>query len=334
MPDSPPGGHDLVVMGASMDGLSVLSTIMAGLPADFAAAVCVVQHTSPNSPGYVAEILGAAGPLPAVTPDEGEPITPGRLYVAPPDRHLLVRDGRLHLGRGPRENRTRPAIDPLFRTAAVAYRSRTIGVVLTGLLDDGAAGLAAIKQCGGLAIVQDPADAPFPDMPEAALDAVRADHVVPAREMGPLLARLVHQPAPDPPPIPDDLLMEARLTHRVQDGQDATRDAQQLGDPIMDMCPECGGQLRQLPGEHLQRFRCYLGHTYTAQTLLADQANNVERALWAALRQLEERLRMLVRMARQERDRDRYRTAADFDARAEEVEEHIKTLRDLLQHAH
>lgn len=241
-------GHDLIVMGASMDGIAAFIAIVASLPADLPAAVCIVQHASPDSPGYLAAILDGVGPLPATLAEDGEPLECGRLYVAPPDRHLLVQGHRLHLGRGPRENRTRPAIDPLFRTAAVAYRSRVIGVVLTGLLDDGAAGLHAVKRCGGLAVVQSPEDASFPSMPRAALDTVAADHVVPLAEMGALLGRLAGTPAPSPPPIPDDLLLEVRLTERVMDLRDASEGAQHLGEPVLDMCPECGGPLRQLPG--------------------------------------------------------------------------------------
>ena len=192
MPES--DRHDVVAIGASAGGLDCLTSIAAQLSPDLQAAVFVVLHLSPGAPSALPEILSRSGPLPAEHPRDGEAIQPGRIYVAPPDHHLVLEPGRVLLGRGPRENRVRPAVDVLFRSAAASYGPRVIGVVASGYLDDGAAGLLAIKRHGGVAVVQDPADAQCPAMPQAALDAVDVDHVVPLRELGHLINRLVRAP--------------------------------------------------------------------------------------------------------------------------------------------
>ena len=180
-------GHDIVVIGGSAGGVEALRRICEGLPADFPAAVFVVIHISPNSRSIMPDLLSRAGRLPARHPTDEEPIHRGTIYVAPPDMHMLLRPGYVMLRRGPQENRTRPAIDPLFRSAAVAYGSRVIGVVLSGLLDDGCAGLLAIKSCGGISVVQEPNDAMWPEMPRNALAHDRVDHCVPAAELPALL---------------------------------------------------------------------------------------------------------------------------------------------------
>src|SRR4051812_33241997 len=187
--------HDIIVIGASAGGVETLKQLVAGLPAELPAAVFVVLHVTPNGPGYLPRILEKAGPLPVCSPKDGDGIANGRIYVAPPDHHMLVEPGRLRVVRGPKENRHRPAVDPLFRSAAWAYGPRVIGVVLSGTLDDGAAGLWAIKSCGGVAVVQDPEDALFGEMPASALACVDADHVAPLEEIPLLLAELVRSPA-------------------------------------------------------------------------------------------------------------------------------------------
>src|SRR3954470_2925577 len=182
--------HDIIVIGASAGGVETLKALVRGLPAELPAAVFVVLHVAPGGPGYLPQILAKAGPLPASFPEDGEAIANGRIYVAPPDHHLLLEPGRVRVVRGPKENRHRPAADPLFRSAAWAYGPRVIGVVLSGTLDDGAAGLWAIKSCGGVAIVQDPEDALFDEMPASALASVDADHVAPLEELPLILAEL------------------------------------------------------------------------------------------------------------------------------------------------
>jgi two-component system chemotaxis response regulator CheB len=189
--------HDrLVVIGTSAGGIEALRAIAAALPADFPAAIAIVMHLSPQSPGILDDILNRAGPLRADVARGGERLQPGHIYVAPADAHLLVEPGRLRLTRGPKENRFRPAIDPLFRTAAQVYGPAAVGVILTGNLDDGTAGLWAIKKLGGTTVVQDPADAMFPAMPESAVRHVEIDHVVPLAAIAPLLVRLTTSRSP------------------------------------------------------------------------------------------------------------------------------------------
>lgn len=194
--------RDVVVVGASAGGVEALRELVHGLPADLPASVLVVRHVPPESQSALPRILARSGPLPAAHALDGEELRPARIYVAPADFHMLVEDGRIRLVRGPRENLHRPAVDPLFRSAAAAYGRRVVGVVLTGALDDGTAGLATIKRCGGVAVVQDPADATFSSMPASALRNVRVDHSVPLAGIAPLLDRLVREPLPDVPAAP------------------------------------------------------------------------------------------------------------------------------------
>lgn len=325
-PDGAPRGHDVIVVGASLGGIEALRALVGGLPPDLPAAVVVVQHTAAASPGTLGEILDRAGPLPARLAERGEPLRLGQIVVAPPDQHLLVVDGGVRLSRGARENRTRPAIDPLFRTAAVAARSRVVGVVLTGLQDDGAAGLAAVVRCGGLAVVQ--ADAAFAEMPRAALDALdaagaRADHVTPVDEIGPLLGRLAATPAPTPPPVPNNLLIEANLTLH---GMDEIDRMDEIGERTPLTCPDCGGVLWEMHDPAPARFRCHTGHAYTEAALADGQAEATEEALFVALRTLEERARLLRRMDREDR-------VGAYGERAAEMERSADLVRDLLLRA-
>ena len=313
-------GRDVVVVGASAGGLDALKRLAAGLPEDLPAAVLVVQHTAPGGPGLLGAILDAAGPLGARLADDGEPARPGRIYVAPPDRHLLLTDGGLRLSRGPRENRARPAVDPLFRTAAVTRRQRVVGVVLSGTQDDGAAGLRAVRRCGGLAVVQDPADAVYPEMPRAALDAAGADHTAPADALGPLLARLVREPAPAPPPVPQDLLVEARITAY---GMDTIDRMDRLGRQTPFTCPDCGGVVWEMDDPEPVRYRCHTGHAFTERVLSDSQAEATEAALVTAFRTMEERVKLLRKMA--ERDRK-----SGYAERADELQRHAARVRDLL----
>ena len=200
-------GHDIIVVGASAGGVEALQTLVRGLPADVPAAMFVVLHMSADAPSMLPQILNRAGPLPVAAAVDNEPIAPGRVYVAVPDHHLLIERGRVCLVRGPKENRSRPAVDPLFRSAARAYGSRVIGVVLTGALDDGTSGLQAVKGRGGLAVVQDPAEALYTGMPRSAMEHVAVDYCMPLAEIPALLARLAVEPAPDESayPVPPNL---------------------------------------------------------------------------------------------------------------------------------
>ncbi len=324
--------RDLIVVGASLGGVETLRDLCSQLPADLQAAVVIVLHISAQSPSYLGEILTRAGGLPARPARDGEPLVPGQIYVPEPDRHLLVRDGTLRVALAPRENRCRPALDPLFRSAAVYGRSRTVGVVLSGLLDDGAQGLQAIRRCGGTTVVQSPLDALYGEMPQNALDAGDVDYSVPLAEMGALLADLVARPQERPvPPVPQDLLLETRLVEKAARIREHERDieaAGQLGELVPVVCPECGGPLWSVQGQN--RYRCHLGHAYGVQSLLSAQEMNIESAVWAGLRSLEERIKMLEGLARREHGKDRPAAAHAYEQRSEESRAHAQALRALL----
>lgn len=310
-----------------MGGIEALSSLVGQFPEHFPAAIFIVQHTSATSPGLLGEILGSRGRLPAVIAEHGMAVQRGRIHVAPPDRHLLLTADGVRVAFGARENHSRPAIDPLFRTAAVHYRSRVIGVILTGLLNDGAAGLLAVKRCGGTAVVQAPEDAAHPEMPRAALAAVEVDHQVALVEMGALLGRLATEPAPAPRPVPEDLLIEVRLTERAMRNEDWS---EMPGHSTPYTCPECGGALQEVGAEPVRRYRCQVGHAFTGEVLLKDKGQAVEEALWTALRTLQERVRMLEAMARNEARQGRSYAAGGYEERARETRAHAEQIRDLV----
>jgi two-component system, chemotaxis family, protein-glutamate methylesterase/glutaminase len=320
--------RDIVVIGASMGGVEALSQLVTQLPAELPAAVLIVQHVAPSSPGLLSSILGRKGELPAVTAEDGMEPQRGTIYVAPPDRHLLMTNGRMRVVFGPRENRSRPAIDPLFRTAAVHYRSRVVGVVLTGLLSDGTSGLLAVHSCGGSAVVQSPDDASFPEMPGNALAVVPDAHQATLATMGALITRLTAEPAAAPPAVPQMLITEARLTERAMVNDDWNQIA---GTPTNFTCPECNGAIQLLDQDGLPRFRCRVGHAYSSHDWLAEKGDAVEQSLWVALQSLEERAQMLQAMARDDNQRGWSRTGATFSERARETHDHATRLRQLLE---
>jgi two-component system chemotaxis response regulator CheB len=281
------------VIGASFGGVEALLSLAAALPADFPAIVAVVLHVGAQ-PSILPELLTRAGALPARHAADLEQPRPGVLYVAPPDHHLLVSPEGLRLSRGPRENHTRPAIDPLFRTAALHWGPSAIGVVLTGQMDDGTAGLAAIKACGGTAVVQDPQEAVAPSMPASALANVDVDHCVLLTAIGPLLVRLAAALAPASRPAPPDLVLKE---HALFEGENAMDTLGAIATPTQLTCPACGGTLSELKDSRPLRYRCHTGHAYTALTLDSAQADRTDHALQASLRALKEREALLRRMA-------------------------------------
>lgn len=236
---------DIVVVGASAGGIEAVRVLVVSLPADFAASVFIVVHTSPEAPSMLADILDRSGRLPAITPNDGERIRPGTVYVAPPDRHLLIEPNRVRITRGPKENRFRPAVDPLFRSAAQTYGPRAVGVILSGYLDDGTAGLWTVKQLGGTAVVQDPADAVVPYMPLNAMTHVQVDYCLPVEEIAPLLVRLTTAAAEEEGAfqVPKEVEIEVNIA-KEQKALEAG--VLQLGEPSNYACPECHGVLLQL----------------------------------------------------------------------------------------
>jgi len=320
--------RNIVVIGCSVGGVEALQRLVVDLPKDFPAALFVVLHLAPEGTSVLPDILKRAGSLPAMHPRDGDLIRAGRIYVAPPDNHLLVEDGRVRVIHGPKENRHRPAIDPLFRSAARWYGPRVIGVVLTGSLDDGTAGLLSIKKAGGVAIVQDPAEAVCGDMPRSAIETVEVDYVRPVGQIGELLKKL------SPAEVADNgsgkssrLKKETRIAEL---DMDAIEDENRPGNPSQFACPECGGVLWELDGEEMLRFRCRVGHAYTANSLSAEQSVAVEGALWAAMRALEEGASLAKRMA-EGASRNRHSKAEErFRDRAKSKMEHAEVLRRLI----
>jgi two-component system chemotaxis response regulator CheB len=288
----------IVVIGASAGGLGPLRDIIGALPATFAAPVCVVLHASSTSPGFLNQILARAGDLPAGWAEDGLRLQPGRVYLAPRDHHLLVEPGVLRLGRGPKEHRFRPAVDPLFRSAAQVYGPGAVGVILSGQLNDGSSGLRVIKRLGGTAIVQDPNDAVFPSMPAGALRSVGAgaDYVVPAAEIAPLLVRVTAE-APDQRPVEEPTAANA-IEVRIAKGLNAIDSGvERIGDPSPYACPDCHGVMLRVEDETGVRFRCHTGHAYSSESLLAASQDGIESQLWAATRALEESGLLMAEMA-------------------------------------
>ncbi len=322
-------GHDIVVIGTSSGGVEALRKLVAGFSEDLPAAVFVVVHFPEGAPSALPTILNHTGPLKAVHPEDGDRIEKGRVYVAPPGLHLLLEKGRVRLGRGPRENRHRPAVDPLFRSAALAYGPRVVGVVLTGARDDGTAGLLAIKRRGGVAVVQDPNEALFSGMPESALRYVEVDHCVPLDEIPPLLDRIVREEAEEEGayPVPDEMELESKLA-----GLDPTviETAERPGELSAFTCPECSGPLYEIQDGELIRFRCRVGHAHTASSLLDEKTDALESALYVALNSLEEGATMAQRLAERARSLDQEHAAKRFEERAREGRQRAAEIRRVL----
>lgn len=324
--------HDVIVVGASMGGVEALSALAEQLPRDLPAAVLMVLHLAAQQKSLLPQILSRRSPLPVSHPEDGEALKPGHIYVAPADHHLVVEPGKVRLVKGPKENGHRPAVDTLFRSAARAYGPRVVGVVLTGALDDGTAGLLAVKKQGGIAVVQDPRDAFCPDMPRSALEYVAVDHCEPLRELGPLLERLVATPVKlrGPKPTPPSRQLSEEVKSMTIETQTLSGAPPEYGEPSHFSCPDCGGVLFEMDDEGLLRFRCRTGHGYTSEALAAGQQAGVEEALWAAMRALEESAALSRRMAAQARERNHAHTAQRFDERAKATEAQVLVLREVV----
>lgn len=314
--------RDVIVVGASAGGVEALRAMAAGLPPDLPASVLVVLHMPRTAPSALPRILERSGPLPARGAFDGEPLVPGRIYVAPPDRHLLLLDHRVRLSRGPTENGHRPAIDPLFRSAARAAGARTIAVVLSGSRDDGAVGAQAVARAGGLVVIQDPREALHPMMPQAVLARVEPDHVSAAAALGPLLGKLAAASVPVRPEGEPDPLLDAEVA--IGDFRPLTTDRIVSAPPVFG-CPSCGGGLYELETWPQPRYRCRVGHAWSPESLMEEQATETEGALWTALRALEEKAALSRKMA--ETGRTDSRT---FGRLAEDTEEAAGLIRDLL----
>ena len=318
-------GHNIIVVGTSEGGLEALDAVIAQLPTDLAASMFIVQHMAPHNSGEaLTRRLGRHTAFRAALATDGQRFKAGRIYIAPPDSHLLLRPDTVLVRKGARENLSRPGVDPLFRSAAVAHGPRVIGLVLTGMLDDGAAGLIAIKRCGGVTVVQDPKDAAYSAMPQNALDRLDVDHCVPLAGMGELLATLVARPHRKARPIPRDIRTEAEIAERVLSdvGQ-----VEGLGAQVPYNCPNCGGVLWEMKVSKTKRYRCHTGHSFTEQTLLASQSEKIEEMLWIALRMFEERRNLLTSVGLMTTDRPRKSANRQ---QLLETQGHIERIRSML----
>lgn len=306
--------------------MPALARFVAQLPLSLPAAVLIVQHLAPESSGEpLVKRLAESSRLRCRLASHLEPLEAGNVYLAPPDRHLLVKGAQVLVTKGPRENSYRPAADALFRSAAVAYGPNVVGIVLTGMLHDGTAGLDFVKRCGGVAMVQDPAEAEFPSMPESALRNVEVDYVLPIDMMGRALAELVGMPSPKPHsgPIPEDLEVEAAIAERVVGD---IEEVGKLGHQVPLTCPDCGGSLWELDHGNVLRYRCHTGHAFMAEALLEKSRENMEETLWVALRMMEERKNLLGSMAAHGTDAWSVQQAEKL----EEIRKHVNRLREFL----
>ncbi|AFZ68615.1 chemotaxis protein CheB [Deinococcus peraridilitoris] len=327
----------LIVVGASAGGLEPLQELLANLPPNFPAAVFVVLHLAPHAPSRLAEILDRAGPLPALHPTDGEHIRAGRVYVARPDHHLLIEGEQVGMKRGPKENRFRPSVDALFRSAAYTGGVDVIGVVLSGVLDDGTSGLWTIKRLGGLALVQDPAEAQFGAMPEAALQHVEVDEVAPARELAGVLSHLLCTRAESSSARGAEVVMNEeerqRLEMEVQlaEGKHARwLELFSFAEPSSYACPECHGVLHRFQEGSLTRFRCHTGHAYTLNALLSEMTGAISEQLFQALRATNESVLLLGQLARQAREQHDAQRVSWLQSKSREIERISRELQLML----
>jgi len=319
--------HDIIVVGASMGGIEAISSLLAKLPPGLAASVFVVQHVGEYGSGLFDQILQRVTKMPVAYAEDAKHFRPAHVYVARPGLHMLIEEGVVRTTRGPKENRTRPAIDPLFRSAAVNHGPHAVGVVLTGMLNDGTAGLRAIERCGGKTVVQDPLQAQFPEMPANAMRHVHVDHCLALLAIAELLTELSKIDAPPAVPIPADLLLEDQI---AKDEMGEISQTQQLGEPVPLSCPECGGTLVMLRDGALTRFRCHTGHALTAEALFSDQSHSVERSLWVALRALHEQAALAGGLAKEAKAAGAAKVAASYEAKEAEASYHADRIHQVL----
>jgi two-component system chemotaxis response regulator CheB len=314
-------GRDIIVIGASAGGVDALPRLIGSLPADLPASVFVVLHIPAQGRDLMPDIIRRSASLSVAHGIDGERVRQGHVYVAPPDHHLQIDGMHVRLSRGPRENFHRPSIDTLFRSAADSYGSRVVGVVLTGNLDDGTAGLHAVKSRGGIAIVQDPKDALVPAMPQSALRNVKVNHCLALAQIGPLLVRLA---------TTRDTRRSKKGVSRMKKRTMSPKEMEkEFGLPTSFVCPECNGPLWETKAGPSLQFRCHVGHAYSPDSLLADHADGLERALWSAVRTFDERASLLRRLG--ERKYHAESVGKNWKIKANELEQHAEAIRTLLQ---
>jgi two-component system, chemotaxis family, protein-glutamate methylesterase/glutaminase len=323
-------GHDIIVVGASAGGVEALTYLAKKLPKDIKAAIFIVLHVPAHGTSVLPRILTRAGNLPALHPRNGEEIVPGKIYIAPPNYHLLVQTGYIHLSQGARENSHRPAIDPLFRSAARAYGRRVVAVVLTGALDDGTAGLMAVKMRNGIAVVQDPEDAMYAGMSQSAIANVdNIDHILPLADIPDILVNLANSSIEGVAENPVSEGMEIE-TDLVELDMKTLNQDDRPGEPSTFACPSCGDTLWEHQERDLLRFRCRTGHAFSAESLMAEQSDALEDALWIALRALEEKSSLAHRIAKRMRDRNQLLSAEKLEEDARDSNKRADIIRQVL----
>lgn len=321
----PGKAHNIIVIGTSAGGLEALDTLIARLPTDLPASIFIVQHMAPQNTGIaLLHRLGKYKAFHCSLAIDKEKFLPGRIYIAPADYHLLIKKDHLLVTKGARENRYRPAIDPLFRSAAATHGPHVIAVLLSGVLDDGTAGLMAVKKCGGLTIVQDPIDAAYPEMPQSALNNVDVDYCVPISEMGDLLEKHALEPARNSKPFPNSIRIEAEIAERVLSD---VKQVSGLGGQVPYNCPNCGGVLWEMTEANVVRYRCHTGHSFTAKALLTSQTEKIEETLWISLRMFEERKNLMTNLAARETQPSLKRS---YQEQAKATQIHIERIRAML----
>jgi two-component system, chemotaxis family, protein-glutamate methylesterase/glutaminase len=325
-------GHDIVVIGTSAGGLKALSAVLSKLPADLGAAIFIVQHLAADKKSSLAKLLGDVCDLPVSSPTDRETFQTGHVYVAAPDFHLLLNGEQVRVMRGPQENRFRPSIDALFRSAARSHGSRVIGMVLTGYLDDGTVGLQTIKKRGGITIVQDPEEAEYPSMPRTALRYVEADHSVPIAEAGALLIRLVATPpaAQEDFPTTPAIEIESNIAEQVMNTKEFLESVERIGERTTYSCPDCDGAIWQIGDEKPLKLRCHVGHSFTGEVFSAEQGRSVESALWSAVRIMEEKVTFSRQLAERKRKQNLLAEAEAYEKEATALDAEVLKVRDLL----
>jgi two-component system, chemotaxis family, protein-glutamate methylesterase/glutaminase len=325
--------RDIIVIGASAGGVETLIQLVHLLPRDLPAAVFIVIHTPPNSPGLLPVILSRKGPLPAVHPEDGQPFKPGKIYVAPPDQHMIFFNGAIRLSSGPKENLLRPAVDTLFRSAALAFGARVAGVVLSGTRNDGTAGMAAIQTHGGITIVQDPEEAIFPGMPENVLSSMKVNYVLPITEIAATLEQLAREPVRDESFFGGKAMTQHN--HANLPVTQADRDQYMNGGSAnlprsLLTCPGCGGVLWEVNEGTMTRYFCQIGHVFSEDSLLSGQGETLEGVLWSAVRALEERAAIAARLSSRARQNGSEHSAHQFEQQAQDAERNASLIRQIV----
>lgn len=292
--------RNIIVIGASAGGISALIKLVGQLPQDFYAAVFIVLHVSAHNPSKLPQILSRTCKLKIAHASDGEPVVTGRIYIAPPDFHMLLHEGTVVVKKGPKENRFRPSIDALFRSAAYTYGARVIGIVLSGMLDDGTSGMWTIKRLGGICIIQAPEEAIFPSMPDNVSEYVKVDHVLPADKIGEKLQELVKEVVVHHIKLPDHEIIKIKTEIDIATQNNSVLgNIIKMGEPTSLTCPECAGALLRIKDGNLIRYRCNTGHAFTHDALLADASKNMEEVMWKVVRNFEEVMMILEESSRQ-----------------------------------